>query len=918
MTQKGEISSLRRVFFSRPDRASTPIGSVIAAARRPYPLPEARFDPLPDFAGQTERLRSAASLAPAVGRLERDGAGFATAFLVTAAPPRMVTARHAVAGMISPGLSASKALIFEARGSDGTRAPTYLARDLAVNFADRPSSGDQRIGVKSIVWAHYIWDLAIFELDSAPPGVEPLAIEVSWRAREGERLAVLGYPMLRRAGDPRELEVAKQFFDDARLGSKHLSPGLCRPAASPAGFDPESAWGIDYCPGHDASTLPGSSGSPVIALETGKVVGVHFDGGRFQRDSGQALDPNHMVDLAFAIACEPRLGAELGGAATAAGPLVPRLHPVILGAETAAAEEEEALLAAAAWGARVKLNPLLGGIVADRPDFRDATYVPGPGRRRDSIAAPMVARADVAWQGTRPCCAAMAVGAVLETQLGARGRVSYRMLDALAREYDEWAEDTNRGTSLRAVVKALFHNGACPRGEGEASASGWTEPWILTHERAKAARGISLGRYLAVEPDLATMQCAVQEYGAVAVSARLHGGWRKPVKVKVPRGSREIRFDPDHPGPVRRGDGGRAHAFAVVGYDSEGFILRNSWGPGWSEWDGRPGHARWTYADWSETVLDAWVIRAAPAAPGAFGLAPNAAHAGDPPPEAFAHLPRPRRMTLLGHAIAVEREGVVDLGVFGLGLGGLRETGAILCDADYRTLMLAFPDPFLGTEPAARLAAHLAPKLKRAGIYPMFVIHGFDEIRAARLRFEAERLIVGKAYAASDQDPTGYLNRRAPTLLGRLLDDFVAGVGTAMAPGGGLWEALVALMTEPGLFDGSRFREDSTKGLGLGVLGLGCGSLAAEICAAALGLPEARVLRVAPPRDRGFGRLFAGDAPKPREAAPDGYRGDWIDIAAAALRATRPARGARGVPADFEADCVAPALIAALRTEFGR
>ena len=36
------------------------------------------------------------------------------------------------------------------------------------------------------------------------------------------------------------------------------------------------------------------------------------------------------------------------------------------------------------------------------------------------------------------------------------------------------------------------------------------------------------------------------------------------------------------------------HAFALVGYDDEGFIVQNSWGPDW----GFHGFARLTYADW--------------------------------------------------------------------------------------------------------------------------------------------------------------------------------------------------------------------------------------------------------------------------------------------------------------------------------
>ncbi len=50
-----------------------------------------------------------------------------------------------------------------------------------------------------------------------------------------------------------------------------------------------------------------------------------------------------------------------------------------------------------------------------------------------------------------------------------------------------------------------------------------------------------------------------------------------------------------------------AHAFAIVGYDAEGFWVMNSWGRGW----GAEGFGHWSYEDWRKHVLDAWVLRLA-------------------------------------------------------------------------------------------------------------------------------------------------------------------------------------------------------------------------------------------------------------------------------------------------------------------
>jgi len=54
--------------------------------------------------------------------------------------------------------------------------------------------------------------------------------------------------------------------------------------------------------------------------------------------------------------------------------------------------------------------------------------------------------------------------------------------------------------------------------------------------------------------------------------------------------------------PPKQGDRG-GHAFALVGYDDNGFIVQNSWGGTW----GYLGFARLTYADWLANGVDAWV-----------------------------------------------------------------------------------------------------------------------------------------------------------------------------------------------------------------------------------------------------------------------------------------------------------------------
>jgi hypothetical protein len=68
------------------------------------------------------------------------------------------------------------------------------------------------------------------------------------------------------------------------------------------------------------------------------------------------------------------------------------------------------------------------------------------------------------------------------------------------------------------------------------------------------------------------MQSAIFETHAIYVSASVHDGWDRIKKAK--------RLEDAVIGPPRTDDFG-GHAFAIVGYTAEGFIVQNSWGPDW-------------------------------------------------------------------------------------------------------------------------------------------------------------------------------------------------------------------------------------------------------------------------------------------------------------------------------------------------
>ena len=268
----------------------------------------------------------------------------------------------------------------------------------------------------------------------------------------------------------------------------------------------------------------------------------------------------------------------------------------------------------------------------DRIDLRDRQYQP-PLRAIESVyprpeilgqAVTLYLKHEMVLdQGTEGACTGFGLGSVINALLWRRAvlkvevgsgvslradaeppeKVSPRMLYHLARFYDEWPGEDYEGSSCRGALKAWFKHGVCreelwpyrnpktKRAEFVAPSEGWEED----------AASRPLGIYYRIEKgSIRDMQAAIQEVGAVYCSAKVHDGWTIP---KLP-GKKALR----HANlPVIGWDlpmehiGG--HAFALVGYSPHGFVLQNSWGPGW----GLSGFAILTYDDWLANGTDAWV-----------------------------------------------------------------------------------------------------------------------------------------------------------------------------------------------------------------------------------------------------------------------------------------------------------------------
>jgi hypothetical protein len=231
----------------------------------------------------------------------------------------------------------------------------------------------------------------------------------------------------------------------------------------------------------------------------------------------------------------------------------------------------------------------------DTIDFRDCMYVPTlvnvPTER--TLGDYRKAEVEIRNQGQEGACTGFALAAVADYLLHTRrprkesGKVSAHMLYAMARRYDEWPGEGYDGSSARGAMKGWYQHGVC----GEPLWTSATDTHASMQERSADAIGRPLGAYYRVDhSDLVAMHAAITEVGVLYATAQVHEGWS------------DVRAD----GIIALSETViGAHAFALVGYDGDGFWLQNSWGEEW----GDRGFGKISYADWLRNGTDAWVGR---------------------------------------------------------------------------------------------------------------------------------------------------------------------------------------------------------------------------------------------------------------------------------------------------------------------
>ena len=247
-------------------------------------------------------------------------------------------------------------------------------------------------------------------------------------------------------------------------------------------------------------------------------------------------------------------------------------------------------------------------VVVDKLDLRDRPYMPTIAKPPEPVWDPPE-DFKILNQGDSNACTGFALASVVyqlmrtAKQPKERSLVSPFMLYSMARRYDEFPGDpkADTGSSLRGAMKGWYKHGVCRldlwkrKSMPEESPDDPSDDWWLD------AANRPLGAYYRVDKRSVTdMHVALNEVGILYASAICHSGWDDGFSAE---GKGKSSFWAIPPKKAGYDDGG--HAFVLVGYNSKGFIIQNSWGTAW----GTGGRAMLSYEDWLDNAMDCWVAQ---------------------------------------------------------------------------------------------------------------------------------------------------------------------------------------------------------------------------------------------------------------------------------------------------------------------
>jgi hypothetical protein len=334
---------------------------------------------------------------------------------------------------------------------------------------------------------------------------------------------------------------------------------------------------------------------------------------------------------------------------------------------------------------------------SDLPDTRDWIYRAPPIQLKASMDIP--AGLEILDQKSEGACTGFGLAAVINYLNKERGkdfRVSARMLYQMARKHDEWPGEDYAGSSCRGAIKGFANMGVCQEQH-------WRyvdgRPGQLSVQAAKDARANTIGAYYRLGRRVSDFHAALNVAGVLYCSANIHDGWGKSA---IKQGS--IPYS-----PIING----GHAFAIIGYNSKGFWVQNSWNKDW----GAQGVALWSYEDWHENLVDAWVLSLALSTPQIWHLGTVAETKSDG--SRFERSGKTERGEIAGHFVHINDGKFHDAGSYWSDLNDVKNTAELLIDnPSYPHLLFYAHGGLNSPDASAKRIAAMRDVFKDNNIYP--------------------------------------------------------------------------------------------------------------------------------------------------------------------------------------------------------
>lgn len=226
-----------------------------------------------------------------VGRLDdRRDQNYGTGFLIERDQRTLIITNRHVINSMALGISDHNGNVHWEWNTFGDGKSKQFHIDF---LQEHNRSGEENVELGDILYVSKIpsVDIAIVDCPKAKHNNLIKPLKVAQSVDEITAIGIIGYPSMDYAYINRIQEHAKRIFDDGNgndvYGVKRLSPGRIRSTSDDAKFE------------HDCTTLPGSSGSPIIDIFSGEVFGVHFDGYDHINFANNGVVLNEAIDAAL-------------------------------------------------------------------------------------------------------------------------------------------------------------------------------------------------------------------------------------------------------------------------------------------------------------------------------------------------------------------------------------------------------------------------------------------------------------------------------------------------------------------------------------------------------------------------------------------------------------------------------------------